>query len=215
MRKDRIKILYEDKSLIIVSKPSNLLTIATDKEKENTMFHKVLEYEKMKNKNNHVFIIHRLDKDTSGIIMFAKNKEVKDYMQNNWDKVRRYYVALLEGTLTKDGECKSYLKEEKNHVVHSTSEKYGKFAHTKYSIIKQNKKYSLVDIEILTGRKNQIRVHMSEINHPIVGDKKYGSKVTSKIMYLHAYKLVFTHPITKKTITIEEEIPEYFLNMMN
>lgn len=214
MRKTRIKILYEDKSIIVVSKPSNLLTISTDKEKEKTMYHQVLEYEKKKNKNNRIFIVHRLDKETSGIIVFAKNKEVKDKLQENWDDVKRYYVAIVEGTFKeKNGECKSYLIEDKNHIVHITNEKNGKFAHTRYSIINENKKYSLVDIQILTGRKNQIRVHMKELNHPILGDKKYGKSMNSvKKMYLHAYKIVFKHPITKKLVKIKEEIPEDFLN---
>ena len=216
MRKEKISILYEDKDIIIVSKPSNLLTISTDNEKEKTMFHKVIEYERKKNKNNKVFIVHRLDKDTSGIIIFAKNMKAKNYLQENWDKTKRYYIAVLEGKLKEGGECKSYLKENKNHIVYSTNEKDGKFAHTKYNILKTNKKYSLVDIEILTGRKNQIRVHMSDIKHPIIGDKKYNSKINPiKRMALHAYKIEFIHPITKKLIIIEDNIPKDFLKLVD
>lgn len=216
MRKEKISILYEDKNIIVVSKPSNLLTISTDNEKEKTMFHKVIEYEKKKNKNNKIFIVHRLDKDTSGIIIFAKTMKVKNILQKNWDKTKRYYIAVLEGKLEKGGEYKSYLKENKNHMVYSTNEKNGKFAHTKYNIIKTNKKYSLVDIEILTGRKNQIRVHMLDLKHPIVGDKKYGSKINPiKRMALHAYKIVFIHPVTNKEIIIEDKLPKDFLKLVD
>lgn len=212
MRKDRIKILYEDKSIIVVSKPSHLLTISTENERERTMFHKVIEYERKKNKNNKIFIVHRLDKDTSGIIIFAKNERVKKILQDNWDKTKRYYMAIVEGIPTdKEKTIKSYLKENSRLITYTTTDSDGKLAITKYKLIKHSKKYSLLDIEILTGRKNQIRVHMSDNKTPIIGDKKYGAK-TNPInrLGLHAYKIIFTHPITKNEMVIEDKLPLEF-----
>ena len=215
MRKDRIKILYEDKSIIVVSKPSHLLTISTDNEKEKTMFHKVIEYEKKKNKNNKVFIVHRLDKDTSGILVFAKNERIKRQLQDNWQNTKRYYQAVVEGNVEKQEDTiKSYLKENKALITYSTNKSDGKLAITKYKVIKTNKKYSLLDIEILTGRKNQIRVHMNDINHPIIGDKKYNSKTNPiKRLGLHANKLVLQHPITKQIMAFEDKTPKEMLNL--
>ena len=215
MRKDRIKILYEDKSIIVVSKPSHLLTISTDNEKEKTMFHKVIEYERKKNKNNKVFIVHRLDKDTSGILVFAKNERIKRQLQDNWQNTKRYYQAVVEGNVEKkEDTIKSYLKENKALITYSTNKSDGKLAITKYKVIKTNKKYSLLDIEILTGRKNQIRVHMNDINHPIIGDKKYNSKTNPiKRLGLHANKLILQHPITKQTMTFEDKTPKEMLSL--
>ena len=215
MRKDRIKILYEDKSIVVVSKPSHLLTISTDNEKEKTMFHKVIEYERKKNKNNKVFIVHRLDKDTSGILVFAKNERIKRQLQDNWQNTKRYYQAVVEGNVEKkEDTIKSYLKENKALITYSTNKSDGKLAITKYKVIKTNKKYSLLDIEILTGRKNQIRVHMNDINHPIIGDKKYNSKTNPiKRLGLHANKLILQHPITKQTMTFEDKTPKEMLSL--
>ena len=212
MRKDRIKILYEDKNIIVVSKPTHLLTIATQNEKERTMFHKVIEYERKKNKNNKVFIVHRLDKDTSGIIVFAKSEKIKKILQDNWDKTKRYYMAIVEGIPSeREKTIKSYLAENSRLITYSTSDTKGKLAITKYKLIKHSKKFSLLDIEILTGRKNQIRVHMMDNNTPIVGDKKYGS-ITNPMnrLGLHAYKIIFSHPITNKEMIIEDKLPKEF-----
>ena len=211
-KKDKLKILYEDKSIIIISKPSNLLTIGTNKEHNNTLYRKVSEYVKKQHKSNKIFIVHRLDKDTSGIIAFAKTEPVKRILQRNWDKTKRKYVALVEGKVTKDDTIKNYLAETKTLKTYITNDKkIGKLAITKYKPIKNNKEYTLLDIEILTGRKNQIRVHMESINHPIVGDKKYNSKKNPiRRMCLHATYLEFTHPITNKKLIIEDKYPNIF-----
>ena len=167
-----------------------------------------------KKKNQKIFIVHRLDKDTSGIVLFAKNEKIKNYLQDNWSNVQRYYVALVEGKITAKGEIKSYLKETKTLLTYSAKE--GKFAHTKYEPIMISNKCTLLNIQILTGRKNQIRVHMKDINHPIVGDQKYGSKIKSvKYLYLTANKVVFIHPITKKEINLEIDIPKEYINYLN
>lgn len=217
MKKDKLDIIYEDKFIIVVSKPAHLLTIATTKEKERTLYHKVIEYEKKKNKNNKIFIVHRLDKDTSGLVLFAKDEKTKMELQDSWDNVRRKYIAVVEGKVEKkSGTIKSYLKENNNFITYSTNDKNGKLAITKYVLLNTSKAYSLLDIEIFTGRKNQIRVHMNDLNHPIIGDKKYGAKTNPlKRLGLHAYYLEFTHPVTKKSIILETKYPEQFVNMFS
>lgn len=214
----KLKIIYEDKYIIVVDKPAKLLTISTDKEKDNTLYKQVLEYEKKKHKSNKIFIVHRLDKDTSGVIVFAKSPNIKNVLQENWNDfvILRNYVAVVEGKVLKEEDTvKSYLKEDKTFKTYSTDDKVnGKLAITKYKVLKTNKSFSLLNIEIKTGRKNQIRVHMKDIKHPIVGDKKYEAKTnpTNRLM-LHANILTITHPITKDIMKFESDIPSIFTNM--
>jgi len=214
-KKEKLEILYEDKYLIAVSKPHNLLTISTNKEKEKTLYRKVSDYVKKQHKSNKVFIIHRLDKDTSGIVLFAKNEKVKRELQQNWDKIKRCYIALVEGKVTNNGVIKNWLKETKTLYTYSSDKPNdGLLAITKYEPLISGKEYSLLKIEILTGRKNQIRVHMKDIKHPIVGDKKYGSiKNPYRRMMLHADYLKFIHPITNKEIILENKCSELFYRL--
>lgn len=208
-----IDIIYEDKDIIVINKPSGLLTVATEKEKNKTAYHLVMEYLKKKNKNNRIFIIHRLDKDTSGIIMFAKNERAKHLYQDNWNDIvkKRCYYAVIDGkTENKEGTIKSYLKENGN-MVYSVKDRSGKLAITEYKVLKERKNISLLDINLKTGRKNQIRVHMKENKTPILGDLKYGEK--SKLinrLALHAYKLELVNPVTKKLLTFEINMPNEF-----
>mgnify|MGYP004523379103 FL=1 len=208
-----IDIIYEDKDIIVINKPSGLLTVATEKEKNKTAYHLVMEYLKKKNKNNRIFIIHRLDKDTSGIIMFAKNERAKHLYQDNWNDIvkKRCYYAVIDGKMeNKEGIIKSYLKENGN-MVYSVKDRSGKIAITEYKVLKERKNISLLDINLRTGRKNQIRVHMKENKTPILGDLKYGEK--SKLinrLALHAYKLELINPVTKKLLTFEVNMPNEF-----
>lgn len=208
-----IDIIYEDKDIIVINKPSGLLTVATEKEKNKTAYHLVMEYLKKKNKNNRIFIIHRLDKDTSGIIMFAKNERAKHLYQDNWNDIvkKRCYYAVIDGKMeNKEGTIKSYLKENGN-MVYSVKDRSGKLAITEYKVLKERKNISLLDINLKTGRKNQIRVHMKENKTPILGDLKYGEK--SKLinrLALHAYKLELVNPVTKKLLTFEINMPNEF-----
>lgn len=215
---NNIEIIYEDKDIIVINKPSGLLTISTEKEKSKTAYHLVMEYLKIKNKNNKIFVIHRLDRDTSGIIMFAKNEKTKHLYQDNWNDIikKRCYYAIVDGKMNNNiGEIKSYLKE-KNNMVFSTSNKDGKLAITEYKVLKEKNTISLLDINIKTGRKNQIRVHMKENKTPILGDLKYGEKSKLiKRMALHAYKLELINPITKKIITYEVNMPNEFKKLFN
>lgn len=205
-----IDIIYEDKDIIVINKPSGLLTVATEKEKNKTAYHLVMEYLKKKNKNNRIFIIHRLDKDTSGIIMFAKNERAKHLYQDNWNDIvkKRCYYAVIDGKMeNKEGTIKSYLKENGN-MVYSVKDRSGKLAITEYKVLKERKNISLLDINLKTGRKNQIRVHMKENKTPILGDLKYGEK--SKLinrLALHAYKLELINPVTKKILIFEASMP--------
>ena len=214
-KKDKLDIIYEDKMLLVVNKPSGLLTISTEKEKEKTLFHKVFEYIKKKNKNNKIFILHRLDKDTSGIVMFCKDQKLKFLIQNNWDKLvkLRQYVAVVEGVPPKEKDSlKSWLSESKTLKTYSTNKKEGHLAITNYRLISSNNGYSLLEIEIKTGRKNQIRVQLSDEKIPIIGDKKYGSKKNPiNRLGLHANKIIFINPVTRKEMVFETDIPNWYL----
>ena len=186
-----INIIYEDKDIIVIDKPYNLLTISNGR--EISLYNLVSEYVKKNNKNNKIFIVHRLDKDTSGLVVFAKNIKTKNYLQSNWNKVERKYKAIVIG-ITKDNDIlKNYLQENKNHYVYVANS--GDLAITEYKKIKEINNNTLLDINIKTGKKNQIRVQLSNIGHPILGDKKYGNNKYKRLC-LHAYKLVLPNKET-------------------
>lgn len=210
--KKKLDIIYEDKHLLVVNKPYGILTVSTYKENERTMYHMAYSYQKQKHKSNKIFIVHRLDKDTSGVLMFAKDEKTKYLLQDNWDNLvlSRKYMAVVHGKISGEGVIKSYLKENSHLKVYSTSDKSGKLAITKYKVISNKKSSSLVDIEILTGRKNQIRVHFSDINNPIFGDRKYGIKDNSNRLLLHAYKIVIKNPYTNEVMEFKAKLPKEF-----
>ncbi len=205
----KLDIYYEDKSILIVNKPSKTLTINTQKN-NNSLYNEVYDY--LNKKNQKCFIVHRLDKDTSGLIIFAKNEKSKLLLQDNWENVKRKYVAVVEGVVKKGGVVESYLKETKTLYTYSSNDKVnGKYACTIYEPLKFSKAYSILDILIKTGRKNQIRVHLNDIGHPIIGDKKYGaSKNPISRLGLHAYYLEFKHPTSGENIVIKTSIPKEF-----
>ena len=203
-------ILFEDDHIIVVNKPSGLLTIATNKEKEKTLYHIVREYLVSKDKNARVFIVHRLDKDTSGIVVLAKDEKTKNKLQENWNEyvTLREYVAVVHGQLKeKEDKIVQLLKETKTNLVYVSRDKEGKEAITNYKVIKENDNYSMVSINIETGRKNQIRVAFQTLKHPIVGDKKYGEKDNENRLYLHANRLKMYYPELKKDILFETPTP--------
>lgn len=206
-------ILYEDHSLIAIYKPSGLLSIASATEKEKTAYHMVKNY--LNSKGEKLFVVHRLDQDTSGILLFAKSEEMKHMLQKYWNTVtlKRGYLAIIEGSMERESDTiRSFLKEEKNTIVHSTkNESEGKLAITRYQVLIKNKNFSLLEVFLETGRKNQIRVHFSESGHPIIGDSKYGSKKDPlHRLGLHSHILEFVHPVTKKVIHLETDIPNEF-----
>ena len=183
-------ILFEDEHIIVVNKPSGLLTIATAKEKDKTLYHIVREYLVSKDRNARIFIVHRLDKDTSGIVVLAKDEKTKNKLQENWNEYvsLREYVAVVHGHMKKESDrIVQRLKETKTNLVYVSRNEEGKEAITNYKVIKENDDYSMLSINIETGRKNQIRVALATLNNPIVGDKKYSNiKDKENRLYLHA-----------------------------
>ena len=188
----KLDIIYEDKNILVVNKPSKMLTIS-DGTEAKTLYEMAREYVKKKHKSNKIFIVHRLDKDTSGVILFAKTEEIKKELQNNWnDLADREYIAILEGNLKEEkGVIKNYLLEDRTHKVYISKNKKGEYAETHFEVINRTNKNTVVRIFIKTGKKNQIRVAFASLNHPIIGDKKYGSKSNPiKRLGLHASKLI-------------------------
>lgn len=210
-----VSILHEDDAIIVIEKEAGVLSMSAGKPKELTAYQQVNDFVKFDNRRNRVFIVHRLDRDTSGVMVFAKTEQVKEKMQNNWDTIvkKRSYTALVEGNVEKNkGTIASWLKETSTHRVYSTQdEKGGKHAITHYKKIAGNQHYSLLEVELETGRKNQIRVHMQDLGHPIVGDKKYGAQNNPiKRLGLHATTLEFMHPKTNKRVHFTVEAPDIF-----
>lgn len=209
-------IVFEDNNYLIVNKENGLLTISTsnvNKDYEDTLYRRVRDY--LNKKGEYAFIVNRIDKETSGIVVFVKNQKLKEELQDNWNDIvkKRGYIAVVSGILKKEGRIDNYLYEDKMTFSHSTTHG-GKRAITNYRPIKSNEKYTMLDVFIETGRKNQIRVHMSEMNHPIVGDKKYHSKDNSlKRLMLHHYEISFIDPITKKLLTFKSEVPNEFYRL--
>lgn len=212
-----LDILYEDDYLIVINKPQGLLSISNDKEKFITAYRMVSDYVKSVNKRNLIFVVHRLDQDTSGILMFCKNEKIRDKMQENWNNItkKRGYIAIVDGKMNGKATIRSYLVEDKNQFVYSSYHGIGKEAITHYEVIKNNNNYSMLQVFIDTGRRNQIRVHLSERGYPIVGDKKYRCKTNPiKRLCLHANILEFIHPVNKKLVTIKCNIPNDMNNLL-
>lgn len=213
-----LSIVFEDAELIIIEKPAGLLSIGTDKEKRATAYSLLSNYVKEKDPENKIFVVHRLDRETSGLMMFAKSQEVKYHLQELWANtvIERSYIAVVEGHVEKDeGVISSYLVEGKTFKVHSSQNpKSGKKAVTHFKTLQRKRGYSLLKVNLETGRKNQIRVHMQDIGHSIVGDKKYGATVSPlKRLGLHAQQLSFVHPLSRKKIFFESKIPEIFMQL--
>lgn len=214
-----LKILFEDEDLIVINKEAGLLSIASEKEKNETAYHLLMEHVRRNHPKNRVFVVHRLDRDTSGVMMYAKSKEVQQSLQNSWkESVQdRRYVALVEGAVQKpDGTITSWLTESKTLKMYSSpTPNGGQKAVTHYKVLQKNKNYSLLEVQLETGRKNQIRVHMQELGHSIVGDKKYGSTQNPiGRMGLHALGITFHHPTTGQLMNFETDIPGKFSRMV-
>ena len=214
-----LTILYEDPGIIVINKQAGLLSMATNKERDRTAYSILSDYLKKENPNNKVFIIHRLDRETSGVMMFAKSEKVQRLMQEAWNSTtkERTYVALVEGVPEpKQGTITSYLRESKALIVYSSQNPdNGQLSITNYSVLKEANGYSLLELELETGRKNQIRVHMQDIGHPIVGDSKYGA-TSDPIgrLGLHAEVLAFEHPITGEAMRFDASVPKSFLSVV-
>lgn len=214
-----LSILHEDEHLIVIQKDAGLLSIASDKESELTAYRQLTAHVRLTDPKVRIFVVHRLDRDTSGVMMYAKRQEVQQTLQQNWNEsvLERTYIALVEGKVKKEeGMISSWLKETKTLKMYSSPHPGdGQHAVTHYKVIKTGQGYSLLQVRLETGRKNQIRVHMEDIGHPIVGDKKYGSKSRAiGRLGLHASVLAFTHPVTGQVMRFESKIPKAFTNLV-
>lgn len=215
----RLKLVYEDDDIIVVNKGYGLLSMGTDKIKEGTAYSILRDYLKWQDPRNKLFIVHRLDRDTSGLMVFAKSIEAKERLQHNWNNMvlSRKYLAVVEGKPEPaEGEVRSYLAENSRYEVYSTNNpEEGQLAVTRYKTLRSRNGYSLMEVSLDTGRKNQIRVHMKDLGHPIIGDRRYGAK-SSPIhrMALHAQTLRFVHPITRKDMNFSTPVPASFAKLV-
>ncbi|SDU11115.1 23S rRNA pseudouridine1911/1915/1917 synthase [Verrucomicrobium sp. GAS474] len=210
-----IRIVHEDTSLLVIEKPSGLLSVATDKDEKETVYYKTSTYLKYRGQNERVFIVHRLDRDTSGIMVLAKTPQTKRLLQANWDhSVNKRYIALVEGALkVPQGTLRSHLDESRPEKVFAMPEatEETREAITHYKTLKAGPVYTLVDVSLETGRRNQIRVQFAEQGNPVTGDEKYGARANPvRRLALHASELSFPHPVTGKTLHFKSTPPPSF-----
>ncbi len=207
-------ICYEDDHLLAIEKPAGLLAVASDKERQRTAYRMVLDHQKTLDPAAQLHVAHRLDQDTSGLLLFAKSREIKEKLQENWENTvkERVYLAVVSGVPPeKQGLVRSFLKETRTHLVYSTDDPRGKEAITEYQVKKVENGYALLELYLQTGRKNQIRVHMKDLGCPVVGDKKYGGeKSPIGRLCLHAHRLTFIHPVTGETVALTSRKPRDF-----
>lgn len=214
-----LDIIYEDEDILVIDKPPGLLTIASETEKKKTAYYKLTAcLDERPGAKERVFIIHRLDQGTSGLLVFAKNETAKHILQGSWQDARKKYRAIVEGVPRKSSDTiTSYLCESKIHRVYSvkTDTGEGKYAETRYQVVQAAGEYALLDITLITGRKNQIRVHLADLGHPVVGDKKYGAKTDPlKRLALQSYTLAFNHPASGQPLEFTLEMPARFKNLL-
>ena len=214
-----MNILYEDRDILVVDKVSGLLTVSNENVREATAYYRLTDYVRKGNpkSRNRIFIVHRLDRDTSGVIMFAKSNDAKHTLQGQWETVQKTYFAVVHGAPPeKEGVLTSYLSETPTHrMISVTDSKQGKLAKTGYVVRKTTAVYSLFEIDLLTGRKNQIRVQLADNRCPVVGDKKYGEKEKGvKRLALHAASIRFRHPHTDQEMEVTANVPRYFDSLM-
>jgi len=214
-----MKIVYEDEHIIVIDKNAGLLSMASDNEKYLTAYNILSNYVKLQRPGNKIFIVHRLDRDTSGLMMFARSEKVQSRLQKDWQNMvtARTYTALVEGEVTQtEGILKSYIFESKALMMHSTQNPdKGDLAITHFKTLKSNKDYSLLSVTLETGKKNQIRLHMQEMGHSIAGDKKYGATGNPiGRLGLHASVLAFIHPVTGKELRFESKVPAKFRRLV-
>ncbi len=214
-----LTILHEDKDILVVEKPAGLLTIGTERDKSRTAHYLLNDYVRKGNpkSRNRVYVVHRLDQDTSGVLLFAKSEQSKKFLQEHWQQTDKRYLAIVHGRLSlKEGKISSCLAENAAHRVYSTPDAAkGKLSHTAYKVLKETKGFSLLEIHLLTGRKHQIRVHFAEKGHPVAGDRKYGNREGGpKRLALHARSISFTHPFSGRPMTFDTGMPEDFVRLL-
>lgn len=212
-------ILYEDEEILVVDKPAGLLSMANERERYRTAYRMATDYMSRKNPRGRVFIVHRLDRDTSGVLLFAKSEAVKRAYQDNWGELvrRRGYLAVVEGRMEKaQGTVRSRLRETTAHRVYSAAPgQDGREAVTRFTLQESGKRYSLLEVDIDTGRKNQIRVHMADLGHPVVGDRKYGAAASPlNRLCLHAHILELVNPVTGRDMLFKAPVPKDFYRLV-
>lgn len=210
-----IAILHEDRDIIVVDKPAGLLTISTNREKSRTAYFILTDYVRkgVAKSRNRIFIVHRLDRETSGILIFAKKEEAKFRLQDQWKDTKKQYLAVVHGHCEKRADTiTTYLAENQAHGVYTTTDApKGKLSHTAYKVLKETRDFSLLEVNLITGRKHQIRVHLAGIGHPVVGDQRYG-KVHKRYqrLALHARSISFKHPFSGEPLMFTTETPVFF-----
>ncbi|MGP1436939.1 MAG: RluA family pseudouridine synthase [Phocaeicola sp.] len=217
-RNPLLKLVYEDAYLIVVEKKEGLLSVGTENQRERTAQHILNEYVRSEHSGNRIHVVHRLDRETSGLMMYAKDEKTQHTLRDNWHEIvyDRRYVAVVEGSMEEErGIVRSWLTDHKLYVSSSLVDDGGKFSVTHYQTIKRNSRFSLMELHLDTGRKNQIRVHMAQLGHPVVGDSRYGSEIDPLgRLALHAFKLCFTHPVTGERMEFETPYPKSFKDLM-
>lgn len=237
-----VVILHEDRDILVVEKPAGMLTMGTTRFDEDTLYHKLTDYVRKGNSKSRerLFIVHRLDREASGVLVFARNERAKTTLQDHWSEAKKRYLAIVLGTPTpKSGVFESFLAENAAHRVYATRDAAdGKLSRTAYRVVRERGGSSLLEIDLLTGRKHQIRVQLADAGHPILGDKKYGplGKLRGRIgerrpprgraqprgrsgartpgrLALHAVSLSFQHPSTGEIMTFEAKVPRHFAEM--
>ena len=213
--RSNLPIIFENDEIIVINKPSGLLSIASDKEKGSTAYRMLTDYVQQKDKHNRIFVVHRLDEDTSGVLMVAKNVKIQQALQDNWNDLvsSRGYYAIVDGQMKEpSGTVKSYLKKNSQHMMYSSKKMGdGQLAITHYKVMQVSGDYSLLDVHIDSGRKNQIRVHLGDLGHNVIGDDKYGNPTNPiKRLGLHAYELIIKHPFTGKVMKFTAPMPKEF-----
>lgn len=214
-----LAVLYEDKDILVVDKPAGLLTVATEREKSRTAHSLLTDYIRRGcgRSRKRLFVVHRLDRDTSGTLIFAKSEEAMLRLKAQWKQTEKKYLAVVHGKCEESSATiTTYLAEDKDYNVYSTADSTkGKLSQTAYKVLRLTKRFSLLEVVLLTGRKNQIRVHLAGIGHPIVGDTKYGYEDESQPrMALHARSISFKHPISGMQLTFASEVPEFFTTLV-
>jgi tRNA pseudouridine32 synthase/23S rRNA pseudouridine746 synthase/23S rRNA pseudouridine1911/1915/1917 synthase len=210
-----LAILHEDPDILVVEKPPGLLTVGTDKGESRTVYFALTDYVRKgyAKSPKRVFVVHRLDREASGILVFAKSEQAKRSLQDQWPETTKKYLAVVHGAMAQpSGTIASYLAESAAYRVYSTpDETKGKLSRTAYVVLRETRDFSLLEVELLTGRKHQIRVHLAESGHPIVGDRKYGKRdLAHSRLALHALSIAFTHPFNGRPCRFETDVPGYF-----
>ncbi|CAN5411873.1 hypothetical protein BH10BDE1_BH10BDE1_27480 [soil metagenome] len=212
-------VLYEDRDLIIGNKVAGFLTVAAKWEKENTIEENLNYYVRKGSPQSRkqVYVVHRLDQATSGVLVFAKSPEAQDFVKSNWKSTEKTYYCIVRGVLAEKHKIiESYLQEDEDYFVQSTNDpEQGKLARTEYTVVKETPHLSVLKINLLTGKKNQIRVHMAEAGHPLVGDTKYGKNEKGPHLMLHSFSIELTHPFNGKRLRVQASVPDYFLRLVD